>query len=427
MKAFLALWSLLWTLGLPFVLLYLRRRGRRDATYSSALAERFGRYRPQMPGAVWVHAVSLGEMRSAVPLIRALLDRGERVVTTHFTPAGRREAEQVFSLEISDDRMAAVWIPFELSWCYRGFFAAFRPKLGLVMEIEIWPRMVFAARASGVPLYMCNAQYPTKSIARDARLPLRPAVMRGFAGALVKSQLQADRFAAVGVQNIHVTGELRFDQPIPPAQVAAGRAARQALAGERRVVTFASVVEGEDDLYLDAIKTALAEPDAPFVVYVPRKPERFDEVAGLLAAQGLRFARRSQIFAENLTPRAGAAAGDILLGDSLGEMYFYLAMADRVVTGGGFTPHGAHNIIEPLALGRPVVVGPAIHTIEYPTAEAIAAGVCFHAETPEDLRRALSPAGWPGPTKAQIDAFLAAHFGATERTMRAILPLLTNR
>ena len=156
------------------MLIYLWRRGRKDALYSQHLAERFGRYSQRLPGAIWVHAVSLGEMRSAVPLVRALLDRGDPVVTTHFTPAGRREAERVFAADIAAGRMAVVWVPFETSWAYRGFFRAFRPKAGLVMEIEIWPRMIFAAKRAGVPLFMCNAQYPTKSMARDAKLSSAP-------------------------------------------------------------------------------------------------------------------------------------------------------------------------------------------------------------------------------------------------------------
>jgi 3-deoxy-D-manno-octulosonic-acid transferase len=421
---FLRLWSVLWHLGLPFVLLYLWERGRRDALYARHLAERFGCYRQRMSGAVWVHAVSLGEMRSAVPLIRALLDRGETVVTTHFTPAGRREAERVFAAEIAAGRLAAVWVPFETFWAYAGFFRAFRPRAGLVMEIEIWPRMIFAAKRAGVPLFMCNAQYPTKSMARDAKLSLRHKLMQGYAGAFVKSDLQATRFAGVGVRNIMVTGELRFDQPVPPALVAAAGVVRPALAGDRPVITFASAVEGEDGLYLDAITAALAHPSRPFVVYVPRKPERFDEAAGMLAARGLRFLRRSQALDGALALRDGGSA-DVLLGDSLGEMYFYIALADRVVTGGGFTPHGAHNIIEPLALKRPVVVGPEIHTIEYPAVEAIAAGVCLRVETAEALTKALTD--WPGPAPEVIDAFFAAHSGATAKTLAALDRALTSR
>jgi 3-deoxy-D-manno-octulosonic-acid transferase len=369
-------------------------------------------------------------MRSAVPLIRALLDRGDRVVTSHFTPAGRREAERVFAPEIAAGRMAAVWVPFETGWAYAGFFRAFHPKAGLVMEIEIWPRMIFAARKAGVPLFMCNAQYPTKSMDRDAKFRLRHKLMQAFAGAFVKSGLQARRFASVGVRNITVTGELRFDQPVPSHLVSAARTLRPMLAGDRPVVTFASVVEGEDDLYLDAIAQALAHPSRPFVVYVPRKPERFDAVSGMLAARGLKATRRSEVLDPTLAPERlpwghdagrghpGAEAPDILLGDSLGEMYFYIALSDRVVTGGGFTPHGAHNIIEPLALKRPVIVGPAIHTIEYPAAEAIAAGVCLRVETPAALTKALTD--WQGPVPDAIESFFAAHSGATQKTLAAL-------
>ncbi|MDX5350991.1 MAG: 3-deoxy-D-manno-octulosonic acid transferase [Paracoccaceae bacterium] len=430
---FLRFWSLLWHLGLPFVLLYLRKRGRKDPLYAQHLAERFGRYRQRLPGAIWVHAVSLGEMRSAVPLIRALLDRGECVVTTHFTPAGRREAARVFAAEIADGRLAAVWVPFETAWAYTGFFRAFRPRAGLVMEIEIWPRMIFAARGAGVPLFMCNAQYPTKSMARDAKFKLRHKLMQGYAGAFVKSDLQAARFASVGVPNITVTGELRFDQPVPPHLVAAAETIRPVLTRGRPVITFASAVEGEDDLYLDAIAAALRHPSRPFVVYVPRKPERFDEVAGLIAARGFNFLRRSRALTATLTPprrptppwggdggggHPPDAAPDLLLGDSLGEMYFYIALSDRVVTGGGFTPHGAHNIIEPLALKRPVIVGPEIHTIEYPAVEAIAAGVCLRVETPQALVAALTD--WTGPGADAIECFFGAHSGATQKTLAAL-------
>lgn len=432
LRLFLLLWSGLWTAGLPLVLAYLRWRGRKDPLYAQHLGERLGLYPTPMPGAVWVHAVSLGEVRSAVPLIRALQDRGERVVVTCFTPAGRREAARVFGADIADGRVAVVWVPVETGWAYRRFFRAFAPKVGLVMEIEIWPRMVVAAKAAGVPLLMCNAQYPTPSMARDAKGTLRHAVMRQFSGALVKSDLQAARFASVGVRYIQVTGELRFDQPIPQAQVAAGQAARVWLgASGRRVITVASAVEGEDATYIGAMHALISADRAlarapTLIVYVPRKPERFDEVAALLAAEGLTVGRRSQILDADFAPIATAPQIAVLLGDTLGEMYAYLAMADTVIVGGGFTPHGAHNIIEPLALRKPVIVGPMIHTIEYPAVEAIAAGVCVKVTTPEDLPELLLAGPVADPTDAEIDAFLAAHSGATARTMQALEPYLTS-
>jgi 3-deoxy-D-manno-octulosonic-acid transferase len=416
---FLRFWSALWHLGLPVVLAYLWRRGRKDPLYSQHLGERFGRYPKALPEAVWIHAVSLGEVRSAVPLIRALLDRGETIVTTHFTPAGRRETEKVFAAEISTGRLLPVWVPVETSWAYAGFFKAYRPKLGLVMEIEIWPRMIFAARSAGVPLYMCNAQYPTDSMARDARFGIRPALMGGFAGAFVKSDLQAQRFASVGVRNITVTGELRFDQPVPAEHLAAALRLRPSL-GPRRVIAFASVTEPEETLFLAAAQEILSVRTPPIIIFIPRAPERFAVVAKLMADKGILFSRRSQRLDRKFSPLSDAPM-DVLIGDSLGEMYFYLALADRVVVGGGFQPKGSHNIIEPLALKLPVLVGPHIQTIEYPAVEAIAAGVC-HQTTPERLVGDVL--NWPDPSPQAISGFVAAHSGATVRTLAAIAPLL---
>ena len=419
---FLRLWSALWHLGLPFVLLYLWRRGRKDRDYVRHPGERFGRYPQSLPGAIWVHAVSLGEVRSAVPLIRALLDRGERVVTTHFTPAGRREAERVFSADISAGRLAAVWVPLETSWAYAGFFKAFQPRLGLVMEIEIWPRMIFASARSAVPLFMCNAQYPSDSMARDARLGIRPALMRGFAGAFVKSDLQAQRFAAVGVRNITVTGELRFDQPIPAAQLAAAAALRPSL-GPRRVIAFASVTEPEEALFLAAAQEILSVRTPPMILFIPRAPERFGPVAQAMTDRGMLFARRSTRLDRTFAALSQTPM-DVLLGDSLGEMYFYLALCDRVVVGGGFQPKGSHNIIEPLALKLPVMVGPQIEVIEYPAIEAIAAGVCHQTSAARLVEDVLT---WPDPSPEAIAAFTAIHSGATARTVAALAPLLAQK
>lgn len=434
MRLFLFAYGLLWTLGLPLVLLYIRRRARRDPDYGLHLAERFGRYQPALSDAIWVHAVSLGELRSAVPLIRALLSRGERVVTTHFTPAGRRAAEAAFAAEIAAGSLQAVWVPFEFDWAYRRFFRAFRPRYGLVMEIEVWPRMIASCRRHGVPLLMCNAQYPSKSYRRDTtRLGLRAALMTGFTGALVKSDLQAERFRSVGVTNIAVTGELRFAQPVPEEQVSAGIAARGWLGAlDRPATAFASVVAGEDPLFIAAMTASLARHRAaglasPLFVYVPRAPERFAEVAGLLGTAGLTLARRSAIFDAGFHGGGTAPACDVLLGDSMGEMYAYLAMSDRVIVGGGFTPKGSHNISEALALGKPVMTGPDIHTIEYPAAEAIAAGVCRKLDTAADLAEALSPHPLPDPSPEAIRTFFAAHSGAVEKTLAAIPQLLTSR
>ncbi len=418
LRRFLILYHLTWVVLLPVILGYLWWRGRRDPDYRRHLSERFGRISPK-PGAVWIHAVSLGEVRSADPLIRALLDRGEAVVITVFTPAGRRAATAAFASQITDGSVQVSWVPFEFNWTYRRFFRAFAPKYGLVMEVEIWPQMIMAARTAGVPLFMCNAQYPSQSAVRDARrLPWRADLMRGFAAALVKSDLQRDRFAAIGVANIRVTGELRFDQPIPDTLVAAGLAARQAIAPHRPVVVITSAVEGEDDLYIAAMQ---ATPGTLFI-YVPRAPERFVAVAETIRTKGLRMMKRSDLFDSNMALMSPNGEVDVILGDSLNEMYFYIAMADRAVIGGGFHPNGAHNIIESLALKKPTIVGPHIDTIEYPAIEAIAAGVCMQVQDLPGLIEAIT-----NPmTASDIDRFFATHAGAVARTLAA-LDELTSR
>ena len=415
----LAAYSLLWWILLPIILLYLRRRGHKDPLYAQKLAERFGRYSEPFKNPVWVHAVSLGEMRSATPLIRSLLAQGETVLTTHFTPAGRREAEREFAAEITAGKVRTVWVPFEYGYAYRRFLRHFAPKYGLVMEIEIWPRMIMACRKHDVPLFMCNAQYPQKSYDKDTKgLGLRAALLAGFAGGFVKSADQQTRFAAAGMTNIHITGELRFDQPIPQAHLDAGAIARPRLTHGRPSFTLTSVVEGEDAIYIDMIK----QTPGVFFTYVPRAPERFDEVAQMLHDAGINFARRSEMLDADLKLLANAPTVDVLLGDSMGEMYFYLALADRAIVGGGFVTKGAHNIIEPLALKKPVIVGPHIWTIAYPAQEAIAAGVCHNVQTPAELYAAIQN---PAPVSdTQITQFYDDHAGGVARTLAAIAEAL---
>ena len=420
MRIFLAFWSLLWVVGMPLLLGYLRRRGRKDPLYAQHLGERFGRYSQTMSGTVWIHAVSLGEMRSVAPLVRALRARGEKIVLTCVTPTGRREAQSRFAEDIARGDLAVVWLPMELAFCFRGFFRAFRPKLGLVVEVEIWPRMVQSARDHGVKLLMCNALYPARAMVKDRGFPLRPAVMRRFFGAMVKSDIHAQRFASVGVSNIHVTGELRFDQPPSAALRADGIAAGQG----REAILFGPFPEAEEWLALDTLVQLSAQENPPLMIVVPRAPERFIPLAEAMAARGIPFALRSQVFDEQR--RALAPLPAVLLGDSMGEMPFYIAMADRVVVGGGFSEKGSHNIIEPLALEKPVLVGPNIANGEYPILEAIEAGLCKQV-MPQDLAEALGPKGWTGPSPAQIQDFLAAHGGATARSMAVIEPLLADK
>lgn len=429
-RLLLMIYRVLWYGAVPLVVVYFWLRGRRDPAYRRHLGERFG-FGPTLEGAVWVHAVSLGEMRSAVPLVRAMLDRGERVVTTHLTPAGRRAAASAFGAEIAAGQMVARYLPLELGPAFRRFLLC-RPKLALAMEIEVWPVMIAEAARAGVPLLLANSQYPERSFRRDlsmARWLGHPVGQ--VAGVLAKSDTHAARFRALGAKDVQVCGELRFDQPIAPHLLTAAAALRPGL-GARPVVALASVVEGEDDLYLGVIRLVQAAQSGqalPLFVYVPRAPERFGPVAAFLAKAGQRVVARSVVLGPDLRGLAADIVGaDILLGDSLGEMYFYLALADLVVVGGGFLPSGAHNVIEPLALAKPVLTGPEVWSIEYPGREAATAGAMEVCPSPEALaKRIIELLAQPDNLAAMAGrgtAFFVAHSGAIRRSMAALQPWL---
>ena len=422
----------LWWLCLPIVVAYFRRRARKDPAYGAHMDERFGRG-PAIENAVWVHAVSLGEMRSAAPLVQALLDKGEKVMTTHLTPAGRRAAEALFPEAIASGQLLARYLPLELGSAYRRFLTATKPKLALVLEVEIWPVMIAEAKRADVPLYLVNSQIPSRSLARArllARLLGHPVA--GATGVLAKSERHAERFRSVGAVNVHSTGELRFDQNIPQRLLTAAEALKPAIA--RPVVAVASVVEGEDALYLetyrllqDSYRAAGKAP--PLFIHIPRAPERFASSGEYLTSEGQIVLKRSDLLDADLAGQPAALnSADILLGDSMGEMYFYLALSDVAVAGGGFLPSGAHNIIEPLALKKPVLTGPNTWTIEYPAEEAKSAGVLRICESARDLAdeiRATLDAS--SDFEARAEKFFAAHAGATERTMAFVDPILAAR
>ena len=427
------IYRLLWIPLLPLLMVYLYLRGRKDPRYLSHLKERFGFYGRSLPqDAIWVHAVSLGEVRSALGMIRLALARGDKVILTNFTPAGREESERQFAKEIAEGSLAVLWVPLDMHWCLHRFYRACRPRFGLTLEVEIWPAMIASARRADVPLYLCNSQYTSGTFAKDGKgLRLRQRVIGSVAGAFVKSAMQRDRFASVGVKNITVTGELRFDQPIPEGLLESAAQVRPQLAAQgRQIITIASGVEGEEDIFRDMIlhvRDAAAKDNrrAPLFVYVPRAPERFASVHRHLESAGLAVAARSEVAGLGTLGALSKQAPDVLLGDSLGEMYFYLALADQVIVGGGFTPAGAHNIIEPLAVGKPPMTGPVTWPIEFPFVEAEAAGVAKSFPTPAEMGNAL----WPPkdmPLK-EAAAFMAEHRGASQRTLDAMDRVMADR
>lgn len=433
------LYRVIWIVGFPFVLGYFFWRSLRDRRYGGSFGDRFGGGK-SLPGSVWIHAVSLGEIRAAESLIRALLDRGDTVVVTCMTPAARTEAERRFGQDISNGRLVARYQPFEFEFAYRRLLHRIRPKFLLVLEFDIWPVMIIASRRRGIPVYLCNSQITTRNLERNKRSSwsphaLRLGIMRLANAAFAKSEQNATRFRNLGVSSVTVTGELRFDQPLPQGQISKARQfARSQGIGlpSRLVIALSSVVKGEDEMFTKLIvrlrsRCQEAKLSRPIFVYVPRRPERFAWVAGFLKRSGLIVVSRSEILDDELR-LSGCGEDfcdvDVFFGDSLGEMPFYLEISDVVVVGGGFTRAGAHNVIESLALKKPVMVGPHIWTIEFPAVEAMEAGVLFKAESIDDLENAIMGMVRSGEDVDTIgqnaSRFHARHAGGVARTLAAI-------
>lgn len=429
----LFVYCMAWAVFLPVIILYFLWRSRRDPAYRQNFSERFGRYKSTAQVALWVHANSMGEIQSAAPIIRQYLDRGMRVVVTNMTPAGRRATTALFAPQIAAGSLYVIYMPFEFKAVYRRFLTAFQPKAGLVMEAEIWPEMIASAKRNNLPLFLCNAQYSSH---KNGRKPgqFLANICTGYAGILAKSAPQADRFRHIGCRNIAITGETRFDQIVPKTLTDAA----QSLKGDpaltsRKIVTIASAVESEEDDNLSLINTirdtACARGETPpLIVYVPRAKERFEAATNILG-QHFKVQTRSTLFDADLNLQHSMDPDlDVLIGDSFGEMYFYLSLSDAAVVGGGFDVKGAHNIIEPIAVQKPVFVGPYTWSIEYPSLEALEADILVQEDTPTKLATRVTDRIFDAKNLDDINEKLAAfyhqHTGSAQRVSAALPDLL---
>jgi 3-deoxy-D-manno-octulosonic-acid transferase len=406
-----AAYSTLLRAATPAYLLRLWWRGAREPLYRHALAERLGFGAPDAaPGRLWLHAVSLGETRAAAPLIDALRARepGLRLVLTHGTATGRDAGREL--LRAGD---VQCWLPYDTPGAARRFVQRFGPRVGVLMETEVWPNLLHAARAAGVPMLLANARLSERSLAKGRRLG---ALMRDAAASLTLALAQTDddaqRLRAAGVRDVRVTGNLKFDMAPNEQQLAAGRAWRARLG--RPVVLAASTREGEEAALLDAWAALPAA--RPLLLVVPRHPQRFDEIAALAVARGFALVRRSA------APALPEAAGDVLLGDSMGEMALYYAAADVALLGGSFAPLGGQNLIEAAACGCPLVMGP--HTFNFAEAAelALAAGAARRVADPgEGVRTAIALLPAHDAIAGRALAFAGAHRGAAARMADAVL------
>ena len=419
MDAFrLRAYSLIWWLALPLVLLRLWWRGRNEPGYRSHLAERLGLYAPAPSSSlIWVHAVSVGETRAAEPLIRQLLIDypSHHVLLTHMTATGRETGQQLFG---DESRVFQAYLPYDTLMMTQRFCAHFRPQLGVLMETEVWPCLIDACQRAAIPITLVNARLSERSLRRAQRFSgLLGAAARKLDRVAAQTEADAHRLRATGAHHVTVTGSLKFDIDPPADMLALGRSWR-AQWGKRPVLLCASTREGEERLLLDAM-TNTALPEHLLVLIVPRHPQRFDEVAELIAARGLQSVRRSAWPTAVLPPEV-----DVVLGDSMGEMFAYYAAADIAFIGGSLLPLGGQNLVEALSCGKPVMVGPHTFNFEQITEDAIESDVAVRINDAQDLFAHLS--SWMSAASALEDRsaratqFTQLHRGATEKTLRLL-------
>lgn len=398
----------------PLLRRKLRRRGKAEPGYLEHVEERFGRYHGSSePGRLWIHAVSLGETRAAAILIEALRRARPdvRILLTHGTATGRAEGRRL--LREGD---VQAWLPWDTPRAVRGFLDHFRPGAGVLMETEVWPNLAAVCHARGIPLALANARLSEKSLSQARRLSrLSQPAYEALGAVWAQSEEDARRLAVAGATVQGVFGNLKYDATPDAAQLRQGRDWRSTSA--RPVVMFASSREGEEAGFLQAIA---AHRDVQWLL-VPRHPQRFDEVAALVAQSGHTVGRRSA-WSEAPVP------ADVWIGDSLGEMALYYGMADVALLGGSFARLGGQNLIEAAACGCPVVMGP--HTFNFSEAAELAleAGAARRVQDMEEGVAAAVRLAQDGSGRAEAaqagERFAAAHRGAAKRTAEAVLRLL---
>lgn len=375
--------SLMWLL-IPVVRMKLLRRATVEPLYGDRVEERFGVYASPKPTVaadqpcVWLHAVSLGETRAAGILIAQLRMQlpGMRLVLTHSTATGWAQGTAL--LRTGD---AQAWFPWDTAAACQRFLAHYQPSLGVLMETEVWPQMCAQARATGVPLVLANARCNEASLRKAQQLAFlaRPAYA-SLAMVLAQTPQDAERLRLLGCTVHAVLGNLKFDAQRNQALWEQGRSWREALA--RPVVMLAASREGEEAQFLEAISAVVKEKynyAAPkniaklnskiLWLIVPRHPQRFDDVARLLATTSLQVAKRSGF---SHSPTVDSLQADVWLGDSMGEMDLYYGLADIALLGGSFAPLGGQNLIEAIACECPVIMGP--HTFNFDEAARTAHG-----------------------------------------------------
>jgi len=322
-----------------------------NRAYRENLGQRFGFGYPEIAASVWVHAVSVGEVQAALPLIKALKERypAKRLLVTTVTPTGAARVKAAFG-----DGVEHSYIPFEFPYAIKRFFASVNPAAALIMETEIWPNLYRACDDRDIPLILVSARISPRSVPNYKRL--LPLIRKTLSYGIIiaaQSQSDADRFLALGAapERTTVMGNIKFDVELPEGTREAGIRLRKETIGDRPVWIAASTHRGEERQVLDAHRALLERHADLLLILVPRHPERFADIRQLVEKRGFDVISRSE-------GRACAASTQVLLGDTMGEMPLFFAASDVAFIAGSLMPIGGHNLLEPAAQGLPIITGP---------------------------------------------------------------------
>ena len=415
------LYSLILYLLLPVALLRLAWRGLRNPAYWRRWPERFG-HAPamQQAGCIWLHAVSVGETRATVPLVRALRQHypGRRILITSMTPTGSDQVRELFGKQVEH-----CYVPYDLPMAVRSFLNRTRPALAIIMETELWPNLFHQCHARGIPLVLANVRMSEKSARGYRRFAgFTRATLANVNHVGAQTGDDAERLRALGATRVEVTGSIKFEMDVPMDIVTQATALRGGF-GDRPVWVAASTRVGEEEFVLDAFAHLRELIPRLLLVLVPRHPERFDSVAKLCQQRGFHIERRSA--------RKQAVAPDtaILLGDTMGELLLFHAAADVAYIGGSLVALGGQNLLEAAAVGTPVVFGPHMFNFSDISRMALERGAGRQVRDAGELTTAVAEyLENPAARRAAGDAGLrmvAENRGALVKTLALIRQVFT--
>lgn len=410
----LSVYQGLWRLAPPLIKRYLKKRARLAPAYLEHWGERFGEpYANPVQGAIWIHAVSVGETRAAAPVIEALRQHfpDAPLLLTQMTPTGRETAQQLFP------EAQCRYLPYDRKDYVAQFLREHRPMFGVLMETELWPNWMHGCAAENVPLFLANARLSQKSL--DGYLKaaglFTPAVTK-LSAVFAQTDADAQRLKQLGAKDVSICGNSKYDIVAPESAWILAQSFKQKIGVDRPVVVCGSTrvdKQGMDEAQL-LLKAWQSMPtvDKALLVIVPRHPERFDAVYQAVLQLGFKAQKRSDGEKVN-------ADTQVWIGDSMGELFAYYACADVVFVGGSLVDTGCQNVIEPIACAKPTVFGYSTYNFQAACAAALDAGVAIQVQTPaqwqQKTQQLLQNPEQRQQMQQQAQAFIQKHQGTSER------------